>query len=281
VPGVNAAELSGRLLSIGEFAAATQLSPKALRLYDEQRLLQPARVDAASGYRYYRRDQVALGRLIRTLRDMELSLADVAHIVAAGGTRAEMLLSEFAKECDHRYTREKRAFQRALLLLRDAPRSDSLPIEEKTRPAMTVVVRPFMADRGHFCERLRAEIESAQSWLAQAGLPGSTESFCRLVDPLTDEEARLELLLKVEASLTCSDEITLRRLPAASCAVIATGSSSLQACDLSAPLDAIFDWFDRRGHRALDAPWLARVSPDSGWYMEIQWAYGPAPRATR
>jgi DNA-binding transcriptional MerR regulator len=137
-----AAKPSGHLLSIGEFAAATQLSPKALRLYDEQRLLQPARIDAASGYRYYRRDQVALGRLIRTLRDMELSLADVARIVAAGGARAEVLLSELARERDHRYTWEKRAFQGALLLLRDAPRSDSLPIEEKTRPAMTVVVRP-------------------------------------------------------------------------------------------------------------------------------------------
>lgn len=32
----------GRLLSIGEFAAATQLSLKPLRLYDEQRLLHPS-----------------------------------------------------------------------------------------------------------------------------------------------------------------------------------------------------------------------------------------------
>ena len=48
-----------RLLSIGEFAAATQLSLKALRLYDEQCLLRPATVDAATGYRYYRHERIS------------------------------------------------------------------------------------------------------------------------------------------------------------------------------------------------------------------------------
>ncbi|MCW2907565.1 MAG: hypothetical protein JWL68_2354, partial [Actinomycetia bacterium] len=37
------------MLTIGEFARASRLSPKALRLYDELRLLTPARVDPDSG----------------------------------------------------------------------------------------------------------------------------------------------------------------------------------------------------------------------------------------
>ena len=73
---------SSRLLSIGEFAAATQLSQKALRIYDEQRLLPPARIDTTTGYRYYSSDQVPLGRLIRTLREMNLALTDIAKVVA-------------------------------------------------------------------------------------------------------------------------------------------------------------------------------------------------------
>ena len=43
------------LLTIGAFAKAARLSPKALRLYDELGLLPPARVDPATGYRYYAR----------------------------------------------------------------------------------------------------------------------------------------------------------------------------------------------------------------------------------
>ena len=55
-------------LTVGQFGRLCQLSRKALRLYDERGLLPPARIDPDSGYRYYRRDQVATARRIRLLR---------------------------------------------------------------------------------------------------------------------------------------------------------------------------------------------------------------------
>jgi MerR family regulatory protein len=39
------------LMTIGEFARLSRLSPKALRIYDDSGLLAPARVDPASGCR--------------------------------------------------------------------------------------------------------------------------------------------------------------------------------------------------------------------------------------
>jgi DNA-binding transcriptional MerR regulator len=98
-------DAAGRLLSIGEFAAATQLSLKALRLYDEQRLLRPATIDTTNGYRYYRHDQIETGRLIRLLRDMELPLAAVADIVANDITSAEAVLRQFAQDLEQRFAR--------------------------------------------------------------------------------------------------------------------------------------------------------------------------------
>ena len=56
------------LLSIGEFASASQLSQKALRLYGENALLPPAWVDPDSGYRYYHPDQLREATLIALLR---------------------------------------------------------------------------------------------------------------------------------------------------------------------------------------------------------------------
>src|SRR5262245_9767850 len=103
-----------RLLSIGEFAAATQLTAKALRLYDEQDLLRPAATDAGTGYRYYRSDQVVTGRLIRTLRAMDLPLVQIAELTAGAGTIAQTRLAELAQEIDRRYARQKRAFQETL-----------------------------------------------------------------------------------------------------------------------------------------------------------------------
>jgi DNA-binding transcriptional MerR regulator len=50
------------LMSVGEFASASRLSQKALRLYGEKGLLPPTWVDPASGYRYYTLEQVRKGR---------------------------------------------------------------------------------------------------------------------------------------------------------------------------------------------------------------------------
>jgi DNA-binding transcriptional MerR regulator len=261
-----------RLLSIGEFSAATQLSPKALRLYDEQRILQPARIHSGSGYRYYGNDQVALGRLIRTLRDMNMPLADVTRIVQSDRRGAEQVLSQFAGELDRRYARDKRALQAALLLLRESERTDSLAIEERSRPAMTVVVYPFVADRVHFYERLRSERDTADAALTSARLRPELVSYCRLIDPLSDDEAQVELLIPVDPAAPLPGDITLRQLTQVSCAVMDITASD-HVSDFSAPVDALFDWFDRRGYRAVDVPWLARTKQGEDLRTEVLWAY--------
>ena len=65
------------LLSIGEFATASRLSQKALRLYGENGLLSPAWVDPDSGYRYYSVDQLRSATLIAFLRRAGMPLAEI------------------------------------------------------------------------------------------------------------------------------------------------------------------------------------------------------------
>jgi DNA-binding transcriptional MerR regulator len=69
-------------ISIGEFARRSRLSPKALRLYDELGVLVPARVDQASGYRYYDVGQVDVARLVAMLRQLDLPLAAIRELRA-------------------------------------------------------------------------------------------------------------------------------------------------------------------------------------------------------
>jgi len=75
-------EPAGAPLTIGEMARLTQLTPKALRLYDELGLLSPAGVDRRTGYRRYRADQVERGRLIALLRGIEMGLAAIGDLLA-------------------------------------------------------------------------------------------------------------------------------------------------------------------------------------------------------
>ena len=69
------------LISIGQFAAASRLSLKALRLYDENGLLPPARVDPVSGYRSYRLDQLRSATLIGLLRSAGMPLVEIRRVL--------------------------------------------------------------------------------------------------------------------------------------------------------------------------------------------------------
>ncbi|MFI1563788.1 MerR family transcriptional regulator [Streptomyces sp. NPDC020490] len=68
------------MLTIGAFAKACRLSPKALRLYDELDLLRPARVDPYTGYRYYAAGQLERARLVAWLRRLGMPLARIREV---------------------------------------------------------------------------------------------------------------------------------------------------------------------------------------------------------
>lgn len=71
------------LLKIGELAKRTGLTIRALRHYDEIGLLVPS-VRSESGYRLYGRQDVAKLYRIQALRRLDISLAEIQEILAAG-----------------------------------------------------------------------------------------------------------------------------------------------------------------------------------------------------
>ncbi|MFI0737349.1 MerR family transcriptional regulator [Streptomyces sp. NPDC021100] len=68
------------LLTIGAFARASRLPPKALRLYDDLGLLPPARVDPATGYRFYDPGRLQRARLVAWLRRVGMPLARIRRV---------------------------------------------------------------------------------------------------------------------------------------------------------------------------------------------------------
>ncbi len=81
------------MLTIGEFATATGLTAKALRLYDDLGLLAPAEVEPRNGYRYYEPEQVERARLVARLRSAGVPLPRIATIIglAPEAAAAELL----------------------------------------------------------------------------------------------------------------------------------------------------------------------------------------------
>src|SRR5688500_980639 len=262
-----------RLLAIGEFAAATQLTPKALRLYDEQGLLRPAIIDASSGYRYYGAHQVTNGRLIRALRDMGLSLTQVAQVVEAERGLRELLLREFLLEAELRLARERAAYQSALLMMNSRAVTPSEPIEDSALMPQTVSVWEFSTDRRSFNERYRSAQAAAVRNLDACAIHTSGDTSCVLLEPLTDEETRLELRVPIESSgLQNLPDVALRHLPARRCAIV-SASASFSREGFTSAIDAIFDWLDRRGLHAFGHPEVLLGDSEQRAYAKVRWAF--------
>ncbi|HEY8169092.1 MAG TPA: helix-turn-helix domain-containing protein, partial [Candidatus Limnocylindrales bacterium] len=69
---------------IGAFARLSGVSAKMLRAWDALGLFRPIWVDPASGYRWYSPAQLPELRRIVALRDLGVSLAEIADLIAGG-----------------------------------------------------------------------------------------------------------------------------------------------------------------------------------------------------
>lgn len=95
------------LLTSGEFSRRSRLSPKALRLYEQQGLLVPDEVDAASHYRRYRAGRLADARLIVWLRRLDMPLAEVARVLAAPAAERDALVVAFWERAEARFAAQR------------------------------------------------------------------------------------------------------------------------------------------------------------------------------
>ncbi|MEV7866241.1 MerR family transcriptional regulator [Streptomyces sp. NPDC088124] len=110
------------LLSISAFARRVGLAPSALRFYDDCGVLVPAQVDATTGYRSYSLDQEMRARVLRSLREAGLPLAEVMIVLDGDPDSARTVLER------HRSTvREKSRTADATIaaVLRSLPGQES------------------------------------------------------------------------------------------------------------------------------------------------------------
>jgi len=100
------------LMTSGEFARASGLSRKALRLYDELDMLRPAVVDPISQYRRYHPAQLEQARLVAWLRRLGMPLASIRKASTAPPTQAAALLTAYwdKVEAETKARRELAAF---------------------------------------------------------------------------------------------------------------------------------------------------------------------------
>lgn len=75
---------------IGEMAAVFNVSIRAMRLYDKLGIIVPSHVDAETGYRYYRIDQLQQLNMLLDLKALGFSLHEIKEILTGNLTKEEL-----------------------------------------------------------------------------------------------------------------------------------------------------------------------------------------------
>ncbi|MGW6276418.1 MerR family transcriptional regulator [Kribbella sp. NPDC055071] len=163
-----------RGLTIGEFAQATQLSVRTLRRYHDSGLLEPASVDAVSGYRYYTAGQIPSAQVIHRLRELDVPLADVGKILATDDPQARAdLIANHLDRLQASLDRTRSAVTALQQLLRPDP--GDLVVELRSEPARVVAAITDVVDRAdvlHWYDGAMAELDSAVPPDKRLGPPG-------------------------------------------------------------------------------------------------------------
>ena len=177
----------GELMTIGAFAKASRLSPKALRLYDELGLLAPEQVDPVSGYRRYAPEQLEQARLVAWLRRLGMPLARIREVCALhavdGQAAARELRAYWAQvEAETAARRELTAF-----LVDHLARKDPIAMASGAHPLTiryaalsdTGLVRESNQDAAYAGDRLLAVADGCGSGGASAAA-GAVEALKHL-----------------------------------------------------------------------------------------------------
>jgi len=195
-------------VTIGEFSTMTRLSRKALRLYHDLGLLEPAEVDAATGYRYYDVTQVEVARLIRRFRDLDMPVPDLLSYVAADDDeKRQAILSAHLDRMENQLlqTQEAVAALRALIAPADPPAKIEMRREDTMLVvAITEAVR--LADIAAWWHAAVRELDDAlraAGVLATGPLGGLYEHAL-----FADEEGKATLWFPVDARFPVLREVS-------------------------------------------------------------------------
>lgn len=141
------------MLKIGDFSRLGQVSIDTLRHYDNMGLLKPAEVDPSSGYRYYAYQQ--LGRLHRilALKDMGLSLEQIAPMLEDEVSAEELkgMLKLKRAEIEENIDTESERLARVETRLKQIEfesHSTHDVILKNVRPHLVASLRKFIPSRG-------------------------------------------------------------------------------------------------------------------------------------
>ena len=266
------------LLSIGAFASMTRLSIKALRLYDQLRLLQPLHVDPQTGYRYYGVDQLSSARMIRNMREMDMPLATVRQVLAVLPSRpaqAETLLREYAEMREWQVKQIRTQVQQFIQQIQQERTPMSFEVNVKTITPQQVLSVIHHIKVSKLDETIRQSVEGMYALLKDQKVEASSSPFGIFHGAINEQEdGPIEICLPVNGQVKGKGDVQVKQLQGGEAACVMMVGAQTDFPAILGAYDAAADWIQQNGYAMAEPPrevWHS--GPGDNPKMEIVWLF--------
>lgn len=229
------------LMPIGEFASASRLSQKALRLYGESGLLAPAWVDPDSGYRYYGVEQLGAATLIALLRRAGMPLAEIRTFLRDPSVAR---LDDYERRVADDFAERRRVLRHVKRILKEEAVYDVLTKRVDERPYVSRSQRVLVSE-------LDAYIADTFEAL---GPPDDDAPFVLYHGPVNNEEDGPVEVCVPKAS---GD----KRLPAGEVAFTELAGAQCDFPEILGAYEAVYRWAKDNGRDPAGPPREIHVDP--------------------
>jgi DNA-binding transcriptional MerR regulator len=254
------------VLKIGDFSRLVQVSVRMLRHYDRLGLLRPIQVDADTGYRYYGVHQMARLNRILALKDLGLSLAQIADVLdqplSAEQLRGMLRLqqADLRQRVEREQARLARVEARLRLIAQEGTMSHDGVIVKPVAAQSVVAAREAVDNPRGIPARCRALREQLRDALRVAGVKAAGPWFVIFHDKgLRDEALEIEVAVPIEpgqaARLSSDARLAAYELPAVETVAAFIHHGSLAAIEET--YAAAWRWVEANGYR-MAGPWPYR-----------------------
>lgn len=270
---------------IGDFSQLGQVSVRTLRLYDELDLIKPAETDKWTGYRYYTLDQLPRLNRILALKDLGLSLEQIAHLLKNDLPVQQMrgMLRQKQTELEQQLANTHNQLKRVDARLRQIENQDAPPKYEiafKEGSAANIASIRLIVPHVSDMEFLRYEtLNKLYSTLdAHQIKPLDPEIFIYALSEYNDENIDMEVATTIEASILQKHPegiapLTLRELPAIPMAASVVHHGSIWG--IPEAIVELYTWVAKNGlqsagaYRELHHGWRENQTPESELFSNI------------
>lgn len=240
-------------MTIGAFSRRSRLSLKALRMYDEMELLRPAWVDPSNGYRYYVASQVDRARLIGHLRQLDMPLETIAHVLDLAPNAAADKIRCYWQDVER--TMEDRRWLVHFVTGRLSEGETTMyTIETREVPEQTVISQ----QRHVLADSLPAFIDEAMTNLYALAGPSVDPTGSPFViyhgQVNMDSDGPVEVCVPVAGDVSADSATTVRTEPAHREAYTRITKSQVEFPRILEAYQAVETWADEQDRSIADSP---------------------------